>query len=653
MADTTYSQSADILNAVKTLEELERAGTIRPAEQAALDKYRKKTGAATKEVARTSALYRGMQAGVTLNYADELGGAISAATGGDYANARDAIRRKDMAAELVAPEEFARGRVAGGVAGMALPSVGVMKYTAGMGPIAKALYGGAAGGILGGLSGMGAGETMGERLQNARLPAAVGAGVGLLAPLIGYAGGKITRGIQDKFRKVPGFGSSATQTMAGALNRSQAAGQDIAGFLDDLGPEGMLADIPGNPRRVAQGLAAIPGEGGELLGNAIERRAVDASGRIKAAADDAISAPNAAFEGRRALAVERASTLGPEYDAALAVIDPIDVSGIGARVNELREDAVGEVASAIAKIEKELGGKVDEAGNLTFEGISALRLHNLRSELSDDISAAVKNGRTKFVAQMSPVLRAIDSELDALPGYAAARTGYANNKAMERAIEEGRTVFRGGEASALSPNELRAQIQKFSPEQLDAFRKGAREYIAALMGTSKNDAAAAWGAFAKEWNEEKLRIILGKAEADKLVNRLKAENIFSQTRGDVLKGSQTQMRAEAAAALGDFRLPDTGQRPGPVKRVMTAMNEAGNAAIDSVMYGGRTKANLELGKLLAMQGPERDKLLPLLLGEAARKNKDTKTQKAIAGLLDLALRSSAPAIAPLVVGNPQ
>ena len=89
-----------------------------------------------------------------------------------------------MAAELVAPEEFARGRVAGGVAGMALPSVGVMKYTAGMGPIAKALYGGAAGGILGGLSGMGAGETMGERLQNARLPAAVGAGVGLLACLL-------------------------------------------------------------------------------------------------------------------------------------------------------------------------------------------------------------------------------------------------------------------------------------------------------------------------------------------------------------------------------------------------------------------------------------------------------------------------------------
>lgn len=653
MADTTnYSQSQDILNAVKVLEGLEEAGTISAAEQAALNKFRAKSGGAKREVAKTQSAYRGMQQGVTLGFADEIGGGVAALTGGDYATKRDDIRKKDMAAMLVAPDEFSKGKLAGGIATVALPSAGIMKYTAGMGPLAKSVYGGLTGGLLGGLAGFGEGEGgFVNRMKSASLPAGVGAGVGLLAPVLGYAGGKIARGVQDRFRSVPGFGARATQTMAGALNRSQAAGTDIRAYLDTLGPEGMLADIPGNPRRVAQGLAAMPGEGGEMLGNAIEQRAAGASGRIKTTADDAIAVPNAAFDERRALATERTSVLGPEYDIALDA-PPIDASGVGASINAIRKDAVGNVASSIKNIETALGGKVDEKGNLVFGEVSAIKLHNIRSELSDDIAEAKRAGRAKFVAQMTPVLEKIDAELDSLPGYIDARTGYANNKAMERALDDGRAVFRGGEASAKSPDELRKEIQKLSPAQLDAYRKGAREYIAALMGTSKNDAAAAWGAFAKEWNEEKLRIILGKPEADKVINRLKAENIFSQTRGDVLKGSQTQMRSEAANALGDFRLPDSGQRPGPLRRLANTVNDAGNSAVDSILYSGRGQSNLDLGKLLSMQGAERDGLLPLLLGEAARKNMDTKTQKVVTGLLDLALRSSAPALSPLVTNNP-
>jgi hypothetical protein len=197
-----------------------------------------------------------------------------------------------------------------------------------------------------------------------------------------------------------------------------------------------------------------------------------------------------------------------------------------------------------------------------FAPVSATKLHNVRSELSDDIEEARRAGRGKFVAQMEPVLAKIDERLDALPGYADARTGYANNKAMERALEDGRAVFRGGETSAMSPTQLRDMVKKLSPAQLDAYRKGAREYLDALMGTARNDAAAAWGAFSKDWNEEKLRIILGKPEADKLINRLQAENIFSQTRGEVLKGSQTEMRAAAREELADLRDPETGMQPG-------------------------------------------------------------------------------------------
>lgn len=651
----TYAQSKEVLQAIQALEALEKSGDIRPGEQKALDEWRKKEAGARGEVRAGDAAYRGFRKELTLGLYDEGAAAVSSMFGGDYANTRDDIRAKDAAAEFLNPEEFSKGGTAGGIAVMAMPSLGVMKITSQMGPVAKALYSGAAGGLLGGLSGFGHGEGgLESRLKSAAVPAGIGAGLGLLAPALGYASGKIVRAAQDKFRAAPGFGAKATQAVAGAINRSQAAGQDIAAYLDSLGPEGMIADIPGNPRRVAQGLAAMPGEGGEILGTAIETRAAQAPARIKATADAAISGPDAAFAERARLAAERSHKLGPEYEAALNTPDPIDASDIGSAIGELSADAVGGVAASLSKIEAALGKTVkvvDGKKVTTFEPISAVKLHNIRSELSDDIEEARRAGRGKFVAQMSPVLEQIDARLDQLPGYADARTGYANNKAMERALEEGRAVFRGGEASAMSPNELRAVVQKMTPPQLDAYRKGAREYIAALMGTSKNDAAAAWGAFAKEWNEEKLRIILGKPEADKLINRLKAENIFSVTRGDVLKGSQTQMRAESAAAIGDFRTPETGQRPGPIKRVTNALNAAGNSAIDTIMYGGRGQANLELGKLLSMQGLDRDKMLPFLLQEAARKNVDSKTQRAVSGLLDLALRSSAPAVIPLMPGN--
>lgn len=434
----------------------------------------------------------------------------------------------------------------------------------------------------------------------------------------------------------------------------------------------MLADIPGNPRRVAQGLAAMPGEGGEALGTAINQRALGASDRIKAEADAAIGAPNAAFQERVALAQQRSSQLGPEYDAALAVKEPVFVGDVAELVTARQSDAVGGVASALKRVQSELGITVQEAGTAAkaklpsgfrvidngdgtetvFAPVSATKLHNIRSELSDDLEEARRAGRGKFIAQMEPVLAKIDERLDQLPGYAEARTGYANNKAMERAVDDGRAVFRGGESSAMSPDALRAMVKKYSPAQLDAFRKGAREYIDALMGTARNDAAAAWQTFGKDWNEEKLRIILGKAEADKLINRLKAENIFSETRGDVLKGSQTEMRASAREELKDLRDPDTGMQPGPITRLNRAVGGAANSVIDGLLYGPlRSKANMEVGQLLSMQGAERDRLLPLLLAEAQRQNVPTRLQRATTGLLDFGIRASTPAVQPMITGN--
>jgi hypothetical protein len=74
--------------------------------------------------------------------------------------------------------------------------------------------------------------------------------------------------------------------------------------------------------------------------------------------------------------------------------------------------------------------------------------------------------------------------------------------------------------------------------------------------------------------------------------------------------------------------------------------------IDGILYGPlRSKANREVGQMLSMQGAQRDQLLPMLLAEAQRQNVPTALQRATTGLLDLGIRSSTPAVLPMIQGN--
>jgi hypothetical protein len=258
MADPNFSDSQKLLDAVKVLEGLEKAGTIRPAEQAALDKFRAKQAPAQEVQADTIARYRGFTSGLTQNLKDEGAGVLAAilkltegpaSFGETYTATRDNVRQKDLAAQVLAPDAYSSGQMAGSLTSAVIPAGGVMKATAGMPTWAKAAYGGVTGGILGGLPGFGEGEGMSDRLSRAAMPAAVGAGLGILAPVLGGIGGTVVRGVRTRSGNVPGYGAKSSQIMARAMGKSEAAGTDIQQYLSTLGPDGMIADIPATHAR--------------------------------------------------------------------------------------------------------------------------------------------------------------------------------------------------------------------------------------------------------------------------------------------------------------------------------------------------------------------------------------------------------------------
>jgi hypothetical protein len=637
--ETTYAEASRVLEAIKVLEGLERDGTISPAEQKALDRARASRKTAEQAQLETAATYGGFRSGATMNLYDEARGAYNAANellrSGDveaarakYAEYRDLQRQIDEALQVAAPEQYAKGELSGSVASAVLPAGGVAKLTQGMGTVGRMATSAGTGAAVASLPEFGRGEGgFVPRVTNIPPSAPIIGGVaGAVAPVAGQIAGGVTRGVQDIIRGgQQGVSGAALRRMGRAVQRPQVAGQDIQQYLQSLGPEGMIADIPGSPRSVAQGLATMQGEGADVLGRRIEERAGGAGERVTETVTEAMGPEDAAYAARQAEAARKSSELGPMYDAALASENKFDVSALRSGIVMMADEAASNVKSSLNTVLRNLGQEGD---------ISATKLHNARSALSDAITSAKMAGQSNKVRQLMPLLDDMDRRLDTIPDYSKARAGYAESSSIQRALDEGRNTFSGGPTSAMSPQDLSDMLNKMKPVEVDAYKKGAREYLAALMGTSRSDAASAWQQFDKAWNREKLELLLGKPDADAVIQRLFAEKEFSGTRSDVLKGSQTAFREEASESLADIREPDSGNRPGVISRGWrTLFDRPVNAMIDEVLYGSRrSNLNREIGELLTMQGAERDKIVPILLNEAKRLQDPTRAQQIVDAL---------------------
>lgn len=654
MADQNmpYGEASQILDAIKLFESLEANGRIRPAEQRALDQYRDKQKTAEQAQIETIATYRGLQSGAAMNFDDEIAGARSAVgefmSSGDrekagqaYQRYRDLVRQKNEAAQMLAPEQFAKGQMVGGVATALVPGAGVAGTVGRMGMAGRAALGAGTGATLTALPQFGGGEGgFANRLSEVDPGTTILGGViGGAAPIAGAVAGRTVQGLQNLMRGVegmPGYAGGAARRVAGRLGTAQRAGSDVEGYLRSIGPEGMIADVPGSPQSMAQGLATMQGEGADIMRRAIEERSRGAGQRIEREMTQQIAGPEAAFMTRRNMAEQRSGIFGPLYDAAKQSDQVFNVDALRSGIVFLGRDEASEVRGALNRVLRDLGSEGE---------ISAAKLHAARVALNDAKETAFRSGAGGKGTVLKGILTEFDSKLDQIPGYSQARTGWAATGAINDAIDAGRGVFSGGPTSALSPMALKETFAKLSDAQKEAFRQGAREYVSALMGTSRADAPAAWATFEKSWNAEKLRTILGDDAANQIMQRLRGEAEFSRTRGRVLEGSQTASREEARAALADIREPDSMNMPSPVTRLRSAIEQPVNRVIDEILYGARrSNINRQIGEILSLQGGQRDTAVRALLSEAQRLEDPTRARQIIEALTTTAGVAAAPGL---------
>jgi hypothetical protein len=280
----------------KRLEDLAKTGQLSAGEAETLKQLQAAAPANAKNVGAGDATYRGFAAGATFNARDE----VASLLGMDGAG----IRARDEAAQAAYPDEFGKGKFAGGVAASALPGFGAGKIAQGGGMLAKTLAYGATGLLNGGLSGFMdgnnasgfTGRDLWERIQAAKTPALIGAGLGVAAPWAGAGVGAFARLMANRAKSAGGMSARAVRAVRQPLADSAAAVGDIEAYLKGLGPEAMIADVPGPLQSQAMGLAAMQGRGGAEISKAVNARAVGAGPRIEATMDQNITGPNAAFD---------------------------------------------------------------------------------------------------------------------------------------------------------------------------------------------------------------------------------------------------------------------------------------------------------------------------------------------------------------------
>ena len=646
----TFAEASQRATLAGKLEVLEKKGTISKREQKWLNNFRENEKDTIDEIISTKAGYSGFKSEAVMNLDDEIYGAYKAAgdfiKNGDlqsareaYARYRDLVRQRQDMFQYAAPEEYAKGRVAGAgtTMGIGLGTTQGINLLRNASTAKQILTGAGTGAALASAPEFGEGEGgFMNRVRNVGIAnPSIGAVAGGGGPVIGKAaegiynvGKNIYRGGQD------GFQGQALRRVATQIKNAEDSGTDVKAYLDSLGPEAMLADVEGAPQGLATGIATIQGQGSNTLRRNIINRSKGAGARIEADFNRLIDEPNAGFLASVANKQNKDTVISPMYEKAKASTQKFDVQDIRDAIVETSVDASKRSKAALNELLSDLG----EDGKL-----SATKLHNVRVELNASKDQAYRAGDTGVGANLGVFLDKIDDKLDTIDGYAVARSKWAEASDVDRAIEDGQKAFSGGKASAMSPKMLEAKLAKMTDAEREAFKAGAREYIGALMGTSRNDAAAAWAEFGKSWNAEKLEMIIGRTNAQEVTRRLLAEAEFSKTKNIAMDGTMTAFRTEAKKSVGDLSDDATGEVPGVLARGKRALFDAPlNALIDEILYKNtRGNLNQQLGKILTLQGRERDQVVSTLLDEAARMGDRTLIDKILNGLVSTAAGTKA------------
>lgn len=397
---------------------------------------------------------------------------------------------------------------------------------------------------------------------------------------------------------VPGLGGAGA-----AAKAASPSNRAVNTLVDAIGPENVpdvaarlranpqlsLADVSDPVRVMTQGIAADPAQpvAQRVVQDAVKQRVAERPAQINSAFTQAMGpAPDTVkyLDWLKARATEAGRK---EIEPALAGAKPVDTSPVLDAIDKIAKPGIqAQVESnlPLSTLQQEALRLKQQLVTPTGETLTdPRRLHFVQADLgrmANQLQQSSVGGERWLGGQLRSLNEKLVDQIDSASGgtYRPARAKFKDAKDIQQAWEDGFDVLKNRSGvSGLQdrPEALADWMKTATDEEKVAKRLAVRSDIDQKVNGVINAGLAGTNITKIEYNKEKLRILFGDDEANRLIRTMEDAADMSRTNAKLTEGSKTAETLAGREALAVR--PVGGGNP---------LNYIGPAALEAANYVG-------------------------------------------------------------------
>lgn len=427
--------------------------------------------------------------------------------------------------------------------------------------------------------------------------------------------------------------------------------ENIPKVIEELksNPRLTLMDVSPNAQITAQGLASKPGNPLDVLKNFVTGRSANQKNTVIDAYDEAMGVPFGMKQKNDQLKSSIKKT-GQEINPILDQTGTVDITPVISDIDATLKPGVQSVISMGKslpgpRVNEELAGIRKLLTDDKSQRTDAKQLHaiqsNLRAKAEDLLNSQsgqdrqigyalmdVRNQIVSAIDKASPQIK--DNAGNSLGTYKAKLSKYREANQIDEAFQKGLLVTRNKLGRLEDhPEYWDDWVKNASPEELEAAKQGARLAVAHQMGAFRFASRKGLEVPESEFNSQKLGLLFGFKETNKLMKALQDERKINDTDAKLFANSMTAMRLagqKATEIREDYKPSLSAALPAIVEAAnqyaggeIPGLGAAGVIGYTYVRKGMRkvgqkldNDTNTEIAKLASATGESREALIKAL-----------------------------------------
>ena len=408
--------------------------------------------------------------------------------------------------------------------------------------------------------------------------------------------------------------------------------------LEEMSPHETLAELNEDLSGHAGGIHATPGQPRTEIGQTFRQRGYEAPERIAGEFDRAFGQGVNKTEFEREVKQARAREAAPFWrrfeqlnippsPAIEAVMPRLEKAGALKAANKALGEEGLPTSHGFPSLEEEVGGNAaaQRTAAPPEQSVPTARAFQYAKEHLDDLiesnmRAGNANASRRYTKLKNDLVKAIDEHPD--PNVAGvwreAREIWGTHTGLLKAREMGEAALKSG----MHYTELPAVLEKMSAPEREAFLYGVRGHLEDIAGRPGRTELRQINEALSPSNRAKISDIIGEERAGQLFHALEAEQRMHFAPDRIIRNSVT---AEKQAYRNHWQPPAERKLEGAVDLagdvashgvMRTAVKKgweatvARRSAADQARYA---RMREDMGRLLTLQGPERDAVLRRLV----------------------------------------